>query len=120
MKTLHKADSERFQSGADQYAAYLETPEGRLRSDLTFANLQDFLPVQAKPSLCALISGAGRSDCRSPGATWHSRHTAGFLTSDAGYCESRGTGSRGYGQGRTATRRRYSNWRTCSPLDCSM
>ena len=59
MKTTAKADSERFQSGADQYAAYLETPEGRLRSDLTFANLQDFLPVQAKPSLCAFDLGCG-------------------------------------------------------------
>src|SRR5882672_12071414 len=59
MKTTAKADKERFQSGADQYAAYLETPEGRLRSDLTFANLQDFLPVQAKPSLCALDLGSG-------------------------------------------------------------
>jgi S-adenosylmethionine-dependent methyltransferase len=53
------ADSERFQSGANQYAAYLETPEGRLRSDLAFANLQDFLPLQAKPSLCALDLGCG-------------------------------------------------------------
>ena len=55
------ADSERFQSGADQYAAYLETPEGRLRSDLAFANLQDFLP-RRRPSLrCVrLISGAAR------------------------------------------------------------
>jgi S-adenosylmethionine-dependent methyltransferase len=54
-----KADSERFQSGANEYAAYLETPEGRLRSDLAFANLQDFLPLQAKPSLCALDLGCG-------------------------------------------------------------
>jgi SAM-dependent methyltransferase len=53
-----KADRERFQSGANQYAAYLETPEGRLRSDLAFANLQDFLP-QTKPSLCALDLGCG-------------------------------------------------------------
>jgi S-adenosylmethionine-dependent methyltransferase len=53
------ADSQRFQNGADKYAAYLETPEGRLRSDVTFANLQDFLPVQAKASLCALDVGCG-------------------------------------------------------------
>jgi hypothetical protein len=38
-----KPDSDRFQSGADKYAAYLETPEGRLRCGLAFANLQDFL-----------------------------------------------------------------------------
>ncbi len=58
-KTTAKADSERFKSGANQYAAYLETPEGRLRSDLAFANLQDFLPLQAKPSLFALDVGCG-------------------------------------------------------------
>jgi len=59
MKMTAKADSERFQSGANQYAAYLETPEGRLRSDLAFANLQDFLPQQAEKSLCALDVGCG-------------------------------------------------------------
>ena len=35
---------QRFRNGAEKYAAYLETPEGRLRTDLAFANLQDFLP----------------------------------------------------------------------------
>lgn len=59
MKMTAKADSERFQSGANQYAAYLETPEGRLRSDLAFATLQDFLSLKAKPSLCALDLGCG-------------------------------------------------------------
>jgi S-adenosylmethionine-dependent methyltransferase len=59
MKMNATADSDRFQSGADQYAAYLETPEGRLRSDLAFAHLQDFLPLQAKASLCALDLGCG-------------------------------------------------------------
>src|SRR6267143_3171468 len=59
MKMTAKADSERFQSGANQYAVYLETPEGRLRSDLAFANLQDFLPQQAEKSLCALDVGCG-------------------------------------------------------------
>lgn len=53
------AGSERFQSGADKYAAYLETPEGRLRSDLAFANLQDFLPQQAEEPLRALDLGCG-------------------------------------------------------------
>jgi S-adenosylmethionine-dependent methyltransferase len=51
-------DSERFQSGAAKYAAYLETPEGRLRLDLAFANLQDFLP-QDTGSLRALDIGGG-------------------------------------------------------------
>jgi S-adenosylmethionine-dependent methyltransferase len=61
-KITASADSGRFQSGADKYAAYLETPEGRLRLDLAFANLQDFLrrPTQ---SLQALDLGCG------PGAT---------------------------------------------------
>ncbi len=57
---ITKADSERFQNGADQYAVYLETPEGRLRSDLAFANLQDFLPIPpARSSLYALDLGCG-------------------------------------------------------------
>jgi S-adenosylmethionine-dependent methyltransferase len=60
MKMAARDDSERFQSGAHKYAAYLETPEGRLRSDLTFANLQDFLPKgPARESLFALDVGCG-------------------------------------------------------------
>ena len=51
-------DSERFRTGAAKYAAYLETPEGRLRLDLAFANLQDVLP-QATRSLNALDLGCG-------------------------------------------------------------
>src|SRR5579864_6296130 len=52
------ADSERFQTDAEKYAAYLETPEGRLRLDLALANLQEFLP-QATRSLRALDLGCG-------------------------------------------------------------
>src|SRR5947209_888848 len=52
------AESERFQRGAEKYAAYLETPEGRLRLDLAFANLQEFLP-QSKQPLRALDLGCG-------------------------------------------------------------
>ena len=50
----------RFENDASRYAAYLETPEGRLRADLAFENLQGFLPtsVGAKP-LCALDLGCG-------------------------------------------------------------
>src|ERR1700761_7715134 len=61
-ESLHVStiDSERFQSEAAKYAAYLETPEGRLRADLTFANLQDFLPARGGiESLCALDLGCG-------------------------------------------------------------
>ena len=60
MQMTVKADSGRFQSGADKYAAYLETPEGRLRCDLAFANLQYFLPPpETKVSLRALDLGCG-------------------------------------------------------------
>ncbi len=59
MKEMTSNDGcERFRTGAAKYAAYLETPEGRLRLDLTFANLQDFLP-QATRSLVALDLGCG-------------------------------------------------------------
>ena len=52
-------DFDRFGTGAAQYAAYLETPEGRLRLDLAFANLQDFFPQAAARSLLALDLGGG-------------------------------------------------------------
>ncbi|HEY3615895.1 MAG TPA: methyltransferase domain-containing protein [Candidatus Sulfotelmatobacter sp.] len=51
-------DLERFRTGAAKYAAYLETPEGRLRLDLAFANLRDFLPRDPR-SLHALDLGSG-------------------------------------------------------------
>ena len=54
------ADSERFERNVEKYAAYLETPEGRLRTDLAFADLRDFLPQsRAGKSLCALDVGCG-------------------------------------------------------------
>jgi S-adenosylmethionine-dependent methyltransferase len=54
------SEDERFQQGAQDYAAYLETPEGRLRTDLAFANLQDFLPtVRAKGPMHVLDLGCG-------------------------------------------------------------
>ena len=60
MQMTAKPDSDRFQNGADKYAAYLETPEGRLRADLAFANLQEFLPASARVnSLRALDLGCG-------------------------------------------------------------
>ncbi len=54
-----KTDGELFQSGANKYADYLETPEGRLRSDLAFANLRDFLPLGSEAPLRALDIGCG-------------------------------------------------------------
>src|SRR5258705_661825 len=58
MKEMTANDFERFRTGAAKYAAYLETPEGQLRLDLAFANLQDFLP-QSTRSLLALDIGCG-------------------------------------------------------------
>jgi S-adenosylmethionine-dependent methyltransferase len=59
MKTSANSDTG-FRNDADKYAAYLETPEGRLRLDLAFANLQEFLPVrQNNNSLCVLDLGCG-------------------------------------------------------------
>jgi S-adenosylmethionine-dependent methyltransferase len=59
MKMSTQADN-RFQQDVDKYAAYLATPEGRLRLDLAFANLQEFLPPrQANNSLSALDLGCG-------------------------------------------------------------
>ena len=53
-------DCDRFSGGAPAYAAYLDTPQGRLRSDLVFANLQDFLRLlQSQGSLRALDIGSG-------------------------------------------------------------
>ncbi len=57
---ITKSGDERFQDGAQDYAAYLETPQGRLRADLAFATLQDFLsPVQANKPRHALDVGCG-------------------------------------------------------------
>jgi S-adenosylmethionine-dependent methyltransferase len=53
-----ETDIERFQNEADKYANYLETPEGRLRLDLPFANLQEFLPQKLR-FLQALDIGCG-------------------------------------------------------------
>ena len=59
MKSGVKSES-RFENDASRYAAYLETPEGRLRADLAFANLQEFLPASAGVnSLRALDLGCG-------------------------------------------------------------
>ena len=57
-KMTAKAESERFQSCAEKYAAYVATPEGRLRLDIAFANLLEFLP-RVKRSLRALDLGCG-------------------------------------------------------------
>ena len=43
MKTS-STEENRFAADARRYAEYLQTPEGRLRADLSFANLEDVLP----------------------------------------------------------------------------
>jgi S-adenosylmethionine-dependent methyltransferase len=57
-KTTTRSEVRDFQSGAEKYAAYLETPEGRLRLDLGFANLQEFFPRPTQ-QLHALDLGGG-------------------------------------------------------------
>ena len=60
MSITGKTANERFQSGAQKYAAYLATPEGRLRSDLTLIDLQEFLPLEPiKSGWRALDLGGG-------------------------------------------------------------
>jgi S-adenosylmethionine-dependent methyltransferase len=55
-----EADSGRFQDEADKYATYLDSPEGRLRLDLAFANLKEFLPPRAATRpVTALDIGGG-------------------------------------------------------------
>jgi S-adenosylmethionine-dependent methyltransferase len=51
-------ETNRFQNDAGKYARYLETPEGRLRSDLVFSNLLEFLEP-GKDSLRVLDLGCG-------------------------------------------------------------
>ena len=59
-KLTANADSEHFHSEAEKYATYLETPEGRLRLDLPFSNLQEFLALpEGKASVRALDLGCG-------------------------------------------------------------
>src|ERR1700683_1853668 len=59
-KMITRRDDERFQDGALDYAAYLDTFEGQLRADLAFATLQDFLsPLQANKPRHALDVGCG-------------------------------------------------------------
>lgn len=58
-KPTTTSEAQDFQSGADKYASYLETPEGRLRLDLGFVNLQEFLPAGPPQQLHALDLGGG-------------------------------------------------------------
>ena len=57
----------RFQIDAARYAAYLESPEGRLRSDLAFANLEEILrrfPAGRPVSALDLGGGTGAASVR--------------------------------------------------------
>ena len=60
MKIDANTGCECFQSGAHEYAAYLETPNGRLRSDLAYENVREFIRLPHPPrSLRALDIGCG-------------------------------------------------------------
>lgn len=56
-------EENRFDRDASRYATYLQSSEGRLRTDLAFANVQDFLPkaIDTKP-LHALDVGSGTGE----------------------------------------------------------
>jgi S-adenosylmethionine-dependent methyltransferase len=56
------ADDVRIDCDAQRYAEYLETPAGRLRCDLAFANLAEFLPRPAARSGRALDLGGGTGE----------------------------------------------------------
>lgn len=59
MKTGAKSEN-RFESDASRYAAYLESFEGRLRAELAFENLHEFLPASATGNMLnALDLGCG-------------------------------------------------------------
>ncbi|HLJ58951.1 MAG TPA: methyltransferase domain-containing protein [bacterium] len=59
---IYVAADARFDRGADRYAAYLATSAGRLRLELAFANLLDFLPRAAAVQLRALDLGGGTGE----------------------------------------------------------
>lgn len=59
MKTGVKSES-RFENDPSRYVGYLDTPEGRLRAELSFAYLQESLPAPVRvDSLRALDIGCG-------------------------------------------------------------
>lgn len=59
MKTTIKGAS-RFDSDPSRYAAYVDSPEGRLRAELASANLQEFLPTpDGSRTVRALDIGGG-------------------------------------------------------------
>jgi len=65
-------DPQRFRTGAAKYADYLETAEGRLRLDLSFANLRDFLPHVTQSSRALdLGGGTGTLAVRLVGLGFH-------------------------------------------------
>jgi S-adenosylmethionine-dependent methyltransferase len=71
---IPRSDDERFQRGAHDYAAYLETPEGRMRTELAFSNLCEFLPVVSggRPRHALDIGcGTGAAGVRLAGLGFH-------------------------------------------------
>jgi len=61
----------RFDSDARRYAEYLETPDGRLRADLTFTNLLDILPKQTALHVLDVGCGTGATAVRLANLGFH-------------------------------------------------
>lgn len=59
---MTRSAPERFDADPSAYADYLRTPLGRLRSELTWGNLQPHLPHPGTPSPRALDLGAGTGE----------------------------------------------------------
>lgn len=77
-QTAPGGDGERFESGAGEYAAYLETVEGRLRLDLAWENFRAFAPRRADgggddrpPRALDLGCGPGALALRLARGGWH-------------------------------------------------
>ena len=55
---------DRFDRDARRYAEYLKTPDGRLRADMTFANLRQFLPSATRLRALDVGCGTGTTSVR--------------------------------------------------------
>ncbi|GAC1471306.1 MAG: hypothetical protein PVSMB1_19120 [Gemmatimonadaceae bacterium] len=60
MQMTVKPDSDRFESGAEKYAAYLETPEGACGATWLSPTCRIFCPWRGPRRYAGWISGAAR------------------------------------------------------------
>lgn len=68
------SEADRFESGAQAYADYLQTTEGRLRLDLAWANLYEFIggwPAQGVKRALDVGGGTGAVAVRLAAHGWH-------------------------------------------------